>query len=231
MTQQPPVEPEPSRPVRSWVCSSPGTHIWFLIIALTSLVVLLAPSHLDHLLLHRNSSNLHQLLQHPVQSLVSSAFWIEDPMSLPLYLVLFEVFLAPVERWLGTLRWLVIVVMAHVTATLISQRLVLESIETHRAPAAMAHVLDIGVSYGIAGAVGVLAYRLLGPWRWLYLVSVLAVFGVPLANDGSFTDLGHVIALGVGLTALPLTRGLPGERPGAGGPDRTRTGAAGENRW
>ncbi|MFD3676025.1 rhomboid-like protein [Streptomyces sp. NPDC058613] len=199
-------EPEPSRPLRSWIRSSPGTHIWLLIIAVTSVVVVIAPDRVDHVLLHRNSSNLHQLVQHPVRALLSSAFWIENPASLPLYALLFEVFHAPVERWLGTLRWLLIVATAHIVATLVSQKVLLMAIQDHRAPRTMTHVVDIGVSYGLAAAAGVLIYRLPGPWKWFYLAGVVAFFGLPLTTGGNFTDLGHAIALAVGLLAWPLTR-------------------------
>ncbi|MCY0918327.1 rhomboid-like protein [Streptomyces sp. NPDC059999] len=202
----PHAEPEPSRPLWSWIRSSPGTHIWLLIIAVTSVVVVIAPDHLDHVLLHRNSSNIHELTRHPIRALLSSAFWIENPASLALYAALFELFHAPVERWLGTLRWLVIIATAHITATLVSQKLVLMAIQDHRAPRSMVHVVDIGVSYGLAAAAGVLTYRLPGPWRWLYLAGVVAFFGIPLLGGGTFTDLGHAIALAVGLLAWPLTR-------------------------
>ncbi|MFJ5547050.1 rhomboid-like protein [Streptomyces sp. NPDC093225] len=198
--------PEPSRPVRSWIRSSPGTHVWLVIIAVTSLVVVIVPDRTEHLLLHRNSSNIHELVQHPVRSLVASAFWIESPASLLLYAALFEVFHAPVERWLGTVRWFVVVATAHVVATLASQNAVLMAIRDHRAPRSMVHVVDIGVSYGLAAAVGVLTYRLPGPWRWLYLAGAVAFFGVPLATGATFTDLGHAIALAIGLLSWPLTR-------------------------
>ncbi|MFJ6797453.1 rhomboid-like protein [Streptomyces sp. NPDC091268] len=199
-------EPEPSRPLRSWIRSTPGTHLWLLIIALTSIVVVIAPDQLESLLLHRNSSNIHQLAKHPIRALLSSAFWIENPASLALYVVLFELFHAHVERWLGTLRWLMIVATAHITATLISQNLVLLAIRDHRAPRSMVHVVDIGVSYGLAAAVGVLTYRLPSPWRWFYLAGAVAFFGIPLVTGGTFTDLGHAISLAVGLLAWPLTR-------------------------
>ncbi|MFG2876201.1 rhomboid-like protein [Streptomyces sp. NPDC048337] len=199
-------EPEPSRPLRSWIRSTPGTHIWLLIIAVTSIIVAIAPDQLERVLLHRNSSNIHQLVKYPVRALLSSAFWIENPASLALYAVLFEVFHAPVERWLGTLRWLVIVATAHIVATLVSQKVLLTAIQDHRAPRSMTHVVDIGVSYGLAAAVGVLTYRLPSPWRWLYLAGAVAFFGIPLATGGTFTDLGHAISLAVGLLAWPLTR-------------------------
>ncbi|MGW7105268.1 rhomboid-like protein [Streptomyces xanthophaeus] len=201
-------EPEPSRPLRSWIRSSPGTHIWLLIIAVTSIIVVIAPDRVEHVLLHRNSSNIHELVKHPVRALLSSAFWIENPASLALYAVMFEVFHAPVERWLGTLRWLVIVATAHVVATLVSQKVLLDAIEDHRAPRSMTHVVDIGVSYGLAAAAGVLTYRLPGPWKWFYLAGLLLFFGLPLVSGGTFTDLGHAIALSVGLLAWPLTRNV-----------------------
>ncbi|MET9957927.1 rhomboid-like protein [Streptomyces sp. NPDC006326] len=199
-------EPEPSRPVRAWIRSSPGTHIWLLVIAVTSLIVVIAPDRVEHVLLHRHSSNIHELTRHPVRALVSSAFWIENPSSLALYAVLFELFHAPVERWLGTLRWLAIVATAHITATLVSQKVVLMAIEDHRAPHSMVHVVDVGVSYGLAASIGVLTYRLPHPLRWFYLAGVVAFFGIPLFTGGNFTDLGHAISLAVGLLAWPLTR-------------------------
>ncbi|MEU4731555.1 rhomboid-like protein [Streptomyces sp. NPDC023588] len=198
--------PEPARPLRSWIRSSPGTHIWLLIIAVTSIVVVIAPDRVEHVLLHRNSSNIHQLDKYPVRALLSSAFWIENPASLALYAVLFELFHAPVERWLGTLRWLTIVATAHIVATLVSQKVLLMAIQDHRAPRSMTRVVDIGVSYGLAAAVGVLTYRLPGPWKWIYLTGAVAFFAGPLATGGTFTDLGHAIALAVGLLAWPLTR-------------------------
>ncbi|WP_405711226.1 hypothetical protein OG264_20365 [Streptomyces xanthophaeus] len=201
-------EPEPSRHLRSWIRSSPGTHVWLLIIAVTSIIVVIAPDRVEHVLLHRNSSNIHELVKHPVRALLSSAFWIENPASLALYAVMFEVFHAPVERWLGTLRWLVIVATAHVVATLVSQKVLLDAIEDHRAPRSMTHVVDIGVSYGLAAAAGVLTYRLPGPWKWFYLAGLLLFFGLPLVSGGTFTDLGHAIALSVGLLAWPLTRNV-----------------------
>ncbi|MFB7254097.1 rhomboid-like protein [Streptomyces nojiriensis] len=201
-------EPEPSRPLRSWIRTSPGTHIWLLIIAVTSIIVAIAPDRVDNVLLHRNSSNINQLVKYPVRALVSSAFWIANPASLALYAVLFELFHAPVERWLGTLRWLLIVATAHIVATLASQKILLTAIQDHRAPHSMTHVVDIGVSYGLAASIGVLTYRLPGPWRWLYLAGAVAFFGIPLVTGGTFTDLGHAIALSVGLLAWPLTRNV-----------------------
>ncbi|MFK4224475.1 rhomboid-like protein [Streptomyces sp. NPDC019890] len=64
----------------------------------------------------------------------------------------------------------------------------------------------------MAASVGILAYRLPYPWRRLYLAGALAFFGVPLATGGTFTDLGHAIALGIGLLCRPLTRNPAGRK-------------------
>ncbi|MFI8511516.1 rhomboid-like protein [Streptomyces sp. NPDC085460] len=204
---------EPSRPIRSWVRSSPGTHLWLAVIAATSLTLALAPAALDAHLLHRNSSNLHQLAHHPVRALLGSAFWIEDPADLLLYAVLFEALHAPVERWLGTARWLFVVAGAHIAATLVSQQVVLLAIRDHDVPRSMAHVVDIGVSYGLAASAGVLTYRIVRPWRWLYLAAAVAFFLVPLLADRTYTDLGHAISLAIGLACYPLTRHPPARHP------------------
>ncbi|WP_373302660.1 rhomboid-like protein [Streptomyces litmocidini] len=189
--------------------SSPGTHVWLAVIAITSLVIALSPAALDTYLLHRNSSNLHQLAHHPMRALLGSAFWIENPSDFLLYAVLFEVFHAPVERWLGTPKWLLTVATAHIAATLISQQVVLAAIQLHDVPRSMAHVVDIGVSYGLAASAGILTYRLPYPWRLCYLAAVVAFFLVPLATDRTYTDLGHAISLAIGLACHPLTRGAP----------------------
>ncbi|MDT0451924.1 rhomboid-like protein [Streptomyces hesseae] len=216
--------------IRSWVRSSPGTHIWLLIIGITSLVVASASEGLEAFLLHRNSSNIHELNKHPLESLLISGFWIETPSSFALYAVLFELFHANVERWIGTLRWLCVVAVAHVAATLISQEILLHAIESHSAPRSMKHVVDIGVSYGLAGAVGVLTYRVPRPWRWLYLMGAVAFFAVPMLTGGTFTDIGHAIALGLGLACWSLTRGRPPWRWDAGRARRAALEAAGAAR-
>ncbi|MFI9204146.1 rhomboid-like protein [Streptomyces sp. NPDC053048] len=195
--------------VRAWVRSTPGTHIWLLVIGITSLVIASASEGLEAFLLHRTSSNIHELDQHPLQSLLISGFWMVNPSSFLLYAVLFEVFHANVERWLGTARWLCVVAVAHIAATLISQEILLLAIESHSAPRSMKHVVDIGVSYGLAGSVGVLAYRVPRPWRWAYLAGAVLFFAVPLTTGGTYTDIGHAIALALGLALWPLTRGRP----------------------
>lgn len=188
-----------------WVRSAPGTHLWLLILAVTSIIVELAPPHVRSYLLHSVSTNLVELRHHPIKVLIASALWIETPSGFAFYAVLFELVHASAERWLGTARWLLVAATAHIGATLVSQKAVFLGIRDDRLPRSLAHTVDIGVSYGLAGVVGVLAYKVPRPWRWGYLAGVLFFFAYPVINDGTFTDLGHLTAVLIGLCCYALT--------------------------
>lgn len=205
-----------------WVRSSPGTHIWLAILAVTSTVMAFAPPDARSYLLHHFSTNLVELHRHPIRVLIGSAFWIETPSGFAFYAALFELVHAPAERWLGTWRWLFTAATAHVGATLLSQKAVFFGIREDRLPHSLAHAVDIGVSYGLAGVVGVLAYRVRRPWRWAYLAAVLGFFVHPvLAGGSTYTDLGHLTAALIGLgcyAATPVAPAAPVGRPGPAGP-------------
>jgi hypothetical protein len=156
--------------------------------------------------LRQRSTNIHELSNNPVRVLFASAMWIDGGRWLP-YAALYTVFHAQAERWLGTARWLMVCVAAHVLATLISEGSLLWAIKNGMAPHSSVDTLDIGVSYALAGVVGVLVYRIAAPWRYPCLLVVLAVYGVPFATGRTFTDLGHFTAVLIGLACYPLVRG------------------------
>jgi len=162
--------------------------------------------------LRQRSTNIHELSQDPVRVLIASAFWIDDGLWVP-YAVLYTVLHAPAERWLGTLRWLAVVVTAHVLATLVSEGVLAWAIRHGHVPPAAANTLDVGVSYALAGVVGVLTYRVPALWRYVYLFAVAVFYGIPLALGRSFTDVGHVTAVLIGLACYPLTRSRQGTKP------------------
>jgi hypothetical protein len=140
-----------------------------------------------------------------VRVLIASAMWIDGGRWLP-YVALYTVFHAPAEHWLGTARWLAVCAAAHVLATLASEGALLWAIQHDMAPHSAVNTLDVGVSYALAGVVAVLTYRIPTPWRYGYLVVVLAVYGVPLATGRTFTDLGHFTSVLIGLACRPLVR-------------------------
>ncbi|MFF7675595.1 rhomboid-like protein [Actinacidiphila glaucinigra] len=202
--------------VRAWVRSTPGTHIWLLVLAATSCVMAAAPPDLRSFLLQQNSTNLAELGSRPVRALLGSALWTESPASFGLYALCFEAVHAPAERWLGTRRWLGVAALAHAGASVLSQQAVLLGIHAGRLPASLARTVDIGVSYGLAGVVGILAHRVRPPWRLPYLLAAAGFLAYPLVTPGrTYTDLGHVIALLIGFACRGLTprgRAAPGPR-------------------
>ncbi|MFD6400230.1 rhomboid-like protein [Nocardia sp. NPDC060249] len=189
-----------------WIRSAPGTYLWLTALAVTTVIIdLLPPDEAEQWLGHR-STNLHHLAEDPVRVLITSAFWTDGSGWLA-YAVLFTLVHANAERWLGTLRWLVVVVLAHVGATYLSQGVLLWAIHSDDAPERAMFVLDVGVSYGLAGVAAVLAYRLVTPWRWAYGLAVLAVVVPPIFLNRTFTDIGHASAAALGFACYPLARG------------------------
>ncbi|GAA1383093.1 hypothetical protein GCM10009639_02950 [Kitasatospora putterlickiae] len=194
--------------VLAWVRSAPGTYLWLLVLAVTSLVVARMDPHTLDWFLAARSTNLEQLRSRPVHALVASALWTETS-GWPLYAVLFTLFHANAERWLGTARWLIVAATAHVLATLVSEGVVAWGIAHGTLRRSMADTVDVGVSYALAGVVAVLAHRFAGGWRWLYGGGVLLCYLVPLLVSHTFTDLGHVSAALIGFAFAPFAHGRP----------------------
>jgi len=192
--------------VWTYVRSAPGTYVWLGILFVTTVAMHHMSPEFEQEFLRQRSTNIHELSNNPVRVLFASAMWIDGGRWLP-YAVLYTVFHAQAERWLGTARWLMVCVAAHALASLISEGALLLAVENGMAPQSSLDTLDIGVSYALAGVVGVLVYRIAVPWRYLYLVVVLAVYGVPLATHRTFTDLGHFTSMAIGLACYPLVRG------------------------
>ena len=212
----PPVHPSPHRlrrPVTAvwdYVRRAPGTFVWLLALLASTLVIdHIDPGTRDEFLRQR-STNLHELATRPVRVLFASAFWLDGGGWLG-YVLLYNIFQVPAERWLGTLRWLGVVAVAHVGATYLSEGVLYWAIRHGRAPASAVNTLDVGVSYALAGVQAVLFYRIAKPWCYLYLAAVLLWYGSAMVHGRSFTDVGHLSAALLGLACYPLTRGC-GER-------------------
>ncbi|MCF3130635.1 rhomboid-like protein [Streptomyces olivochromogenes] len=190
----------------AYVRASPGTYVWLLILFVTTVALHHMSPSFEEQFLRQRSTNIHELSRNPTRVLITSAMWIDSGYWIP-YAVLFSVFHAPAERWLGTARWLLVCAAAHVLATLISELALLKAIHDGMAPRSAVNTLDIGVSYALAGVAAALTYRIAAPWRYLYLALVLVPFGLPLTAGPTFTDLGHFVAALIGLACYPLVRG------------------------
>ncbi|MFF2957878.1 rhomboid-like protein [Streptomyces sp. NPDC057963] len=193
------------RSAGSWIRSAPGTYTWLTALFVTTVIVRqMSPGFEEHFLLQR-STNIHELSRDPLRVLIASAFWIDSGRWVP-YAVLYTVFHATAERWLGTLRWFAVAIAAHVLATLVSEGVLAWAIRHGHVPQSAANTLDVGVSYALAGVVAVLTYRVPQPWRYVYLFAVAVFYGIPLLTGRTFTDLGHFASVLIGLACYPLTR-------------------------
>ncbi|MGH3491677.1 MAG: rhomboid-like protein [Sciscionella sp.] len=188
---------------------TPFTFYYLLVLLATTITANLLSTHERLALLHAASTNAANLLQRPLGVLVSSALWLADG-HWQVYLLLFTVLIAPLERRIGP-RWtLAVFASGHVLATLLTELPVLYAIREHLAPARFGHWLDFGVSYGMFAVAGALVLAL--RWRqrrW----AILALYVlVALASLGSgpvawMTAAGHVAAVHIGMLGwLPWAR-------------------------
>jgi hypothetical protein len=195
--------------VWQFVSRAPLTYTWLTVLLVTTIIQRNLTKRQYHAIVVDGSTNIHHLLKDPLEVLIYSLFWIDGKYWTP-YLVLFTLFLAPAEHWLGQLRWLTVGLTAHVGATYISEGLLFLAIRYHDAPQKLMHARDIGVSYFLVGVMAVLTYHIASPWRWGYLAILLVIFGFPLTridlNDLNFTAIGHFSSILIGLCFYPMTR-------------------------
>ncbi|MFG3286762.1 rhomboid-like protein [Streptomyces sp. NPDC048111] len=204
--------PRGARPLRCvvrYVRSAPGTYLWLAALFVTTIAMHHMSPEFEESFLRQRSTNIHELSTNPRRVLVASAFWTDGGSWLS-YAVLYSVFHAQAERWLRTPRWLLVAFGTHVAATFISEGALLWAIRHGYAPQSAVNTLDVGVSYALAGVVAVFTYRIAVPYRYVYLLGVLAVYGPPLVGGRTFTDLGHFASVLIGLAFYPLTRGVGG---------------------
>jgi hypothetical protein len=188
-----------------YVKRAPLTYSWLVLLLVTTIMQHTITARHLRALLQKESTNLHHLASDPIRVLIQSLLWIDGKYWWP-YLIVFTLFLAPAERWLGQLRWLLIGLVCHVGATYLSEGYLYWRIQEAVSSPRLIDARDIGVSYFVVGIVGVLTYHIPRRWRWLYLAAALVVFGVSLAVKRDFTQLGHLSALLIGLGCYPLTR-------------------------
>jgi hypothetical protein len=190
----------------SYVRNSPATFIYAGIIFVTTWVAAGLPAVQRNALLRTQSTNLHNLRIHPVDVLLRSAFWSGSTTYLP-FLLLLAVVLAPAEEWLGTFRLILIFLLGHVGATLVTAVALSHGLFTSTGGTGLAKTIDVGVSYGAFCVAAVLAYRLPMPWRVAYAAALVAIFATLAFVIGrTFTDFGHLASVVIGLAAYPFTR-------------------------
>jgi hypothetical protein len=187
---------------------APGTLIYLCSLLVTQLTLNTVDEYIGRRLVLSESTNLHNMAQAPVQVLIGSAFWVAtSPVLTYLGLVALLLVMVAVERWLGTFRWLVTVSAGHIGATLLTVVVTAYALSHGLVMPKIAHITDVGFSYGLFAAAGVLTYRFPG-WvrRSAWVLAVLSGLAVAAVLDHRVGDLGHVCAFLIGLGMWVLTR-------------------------
>jgi hypothetical protein len=169
-------------------------------------------------ILRHESTNLVQMSRDAPRVLLLSAF-VLDQSHVLVQVAQFTVFLVPLERWIGTYRWLLVFAAGHVGATLATTMGIWLQVRSGAAGRALVYPVDVGVSYGLFAAAGVVVSRLPRPAFRVCAVGLCAFLASAVVRSGTFTDWGHVVALGIGLALAPLVRPdepVPARRPAEG---------------
>lgn len=192
-----------------YVRTAPWTFAWLALLFVTTMIQRSLSPRVLRRLLETESTNIANLHNDPLRVLLGSLLWVDGRYWFP-YLFLFCFFHAPAERWLGSLRWAVVGLSTHVIASYFSEGVLDLRIHHGMVSHRMVDVRDIGVSYFLVGIIGVLAYRIVRPWRWWYMGACVVGFGIVLAVNPTFTPIGHFSSLMIGFAWYPITRGVPG---------------------
>ncbi len=162
-----------------FVSGAPLTYGWLFVLTITTIIQHQLPKRQLHI---GAVAPFHQYSRTWQRSARCAVFQpaVDRRPNLEPYLLLFTLFLAPAEHWLGHLRWLTVGLTAHILATYISEGILYFAIEEHDASERLVHARDIGVSYFLVGLMAVLAYHIARPWRWGYIGVLFVIFGFPL---------------------------------------------------
>jgi hypothetical protein len=183
---------------------TPFTFWYLVVLALTTMLLDFATPAAAHRLLNMSSTNAMNLQTHPLQVLFLSALWLAGQHWL-IYAAIFTVVMAPLERRIGSWWTVLVFASGHVLATLATELPVLWAIKAHLLPHNDAHLLDVGVSYGLAATAGALLLLLAGPARWwataaLATAILAAYIYMGLGDtDSIVTTAGHLTSGAIGM--------------------------------
>jgi hypothetical protein len=145
------------------------------------------------------STNLHNLGQGRIATLVASAFVSVDG---PIYIWLpgLVAMLALGELLWRSRRMAVAFVIGHVGATLIVAAGLAAALAAGLLSTSIAYAADVGMSYGAVGVLGTFTAAIPPRWRAAWIGWWLAVAaGSAILSGGYFTNAGHGIALILGM--------------------------------
>ncbi|WP_123026742.1 rhomboid-like protein [Mycolicibacterium stellerae] len=185
------------------VASAPLTFGWLLVLFVTTRVQRSAGRRGAKRIQRRHSTNLRRLSSEPSRVLAASLFWLDGRMWWP-YVPMFVGVVAPAERRLRWWRWLLVGSAAHAVGTFAGQGFLRWSLKKGEAPRRLTNARDVGVSYFVLGVAGALSGYVRPRWRAGSQATAVAALTANAALRPTFTEVGHLTSLLVGLAAVPL---------------------------
>lgn len=191
------------RRVPAYLGKAPGTHVLLLIVTVTTLMQRGLDETTATRVLRHASTNLFYMTRDAPRVLFLSAFLL-DHGHLLVEIVVFTLVMVPVERWIGTYRWLAVFAAGHIGATIATTVGIWLQVRSGGGGSNLVYPVDVGVSYGLFAVAGVLLRRLPRAGAVVAALIALYVIGQGVVTSGSFTDWGHAIAFAIGCAMGPL---------------------------
>jgi hypothetical protein len=160
-------------------------------------LVMLGPRVRQHVIAQA-STNLHNLAHGHLATLLDSAF-VTDAGPIYFWLPCLVCLLALAELIWRSGRLALVFVTGHIGATLLVAVGLATSIELGWMPLSMARASDVGVSYGAVAVLGALTAAIPRRWRPAWIGWWVPVGLAAAAFGDDFTDVGHCIALLLGM--------------------------------
>jgi hypothetical protein len=176
-----------------------ATLLYAVVLAAVAEVLLMLGPHEQAQVIREASTNLHNLGEGRIETLIGSAFVNVDG---PIYLWLpgFMAMLALGELLWQSRRMLAAFVIGHLGATLIVAAGLAAALAGGVLSMSVADSADVGMSYGAVGVLGTYTAALPSRWRPAWAGWWLAVAAGSVAlSGGDFTNVGHGIALVIGM--------------------------------
>lgn len=152
-------------------------------------------------LMREVSTNLHNLGEGRVGTLIGSAF-VNEAGPVYLWLPGLVALLALGELLWESRRLVVAFVIGHVGATLIVAAGIAAALAVGRVSSSIVDATDVGMSYGAVAVLGSVTAAIPRRWRAGWAGGWLAVaFGSAVLSGGDFTNVGHAVALVLGMMA------------------------------
>ena len=184
------------------------TLLYAAILAVVAEVLVHLGPQVQDMVVRRLSTNLHNLGQGHLGTLIGSAF-VNESQYVYLWLPGLVAVLALGELLWHSRRLVVAFAVGHIGATLLVAAGIAGALAAGLVSASIVDAADVGMSYGAVGVLGTFTAAIPGRWRAAWAGGWLAVaFGSAARSGWDFTTVGHAIALVLGM-ALGTRFGTP----------------------